>query len=240
MSSEVDIQALVPDLFRVRIPTSKAHLLNCYLWRGPDGVTIFDTGWPDSAALLAQALTQVDRRTSDVERIVLSHFHEDHVGSAAQISTWSPSTIVAGRADAPFIRGERPGPPPILTAAEQALHPPLPGTTPPPPPCRVDHDADDGDVIDFAGGATVVHVAGHTPGSIALHLPRHGALLTGDLVAEFHGDVIVGAFNTDREQARHSISRLAETGATIAGFGHGDAVLNDAAERLTTCTDPLG
>jgi hypothetical protein len=66
-----------------------------------------------------------------------------------------------------------------------------------------------------------------------------GVLLTGDLVAESRGNVIVGPFNTDRDQSRLSIGRLAGTGARIAGFGHGEAVLTDAAQRLAHCTDPL-
>jgi glyoxylase-like metal-dependent hydrolase (beta-lactamase superfamily II) len=237
--SDGDVQHLAADLFRVRVPTAMAHALNCYLWLGPDGVTVVDTGWADSAPVIARALELLGRRTSDVERIVLSHFHDDHVGSAAAVAKWSPSTVVAGRADTPFIRGAEPGPWPTLTAAEQALNPPMPGTVAPPPPCRVDHEADDGDMLDFAGGAVVLHVGGHTPGSIALHLPRLGVLLTGDLVAEFRGNVIVGPFNIDRDQSRRSISRVAGTGARIAGFGHGQAVTSDAAQRLAHCTDPL-
>lgn len=240
MVGEVDVEELVTGLFRVRIPTTRAHLLNCYLWLGTDAVTVFDTGWADSAPVLVKALRQLDRKTSDVGRIVLSHFHDDHVGSAAEVAGWSSSTVVAGREDAPFIRGERPGPWPDLTEAERALNPPMPGTIAPPPPCRVDHEAEDGDELDFAGGAVVMHVAGHTPGSIALHLPARGVLLTGDLLAESGGKVIVGVFNTDREQVHRSISRFARTGAQIAGVGHGDAILTDAAERLATCTDPFG
>jgi glyoxylase-like metal-dependent hydrolase (beta-lactamase superfamily II) len=83
------------------------------------------------------------------------------------------------------------------------------------------------------------HVGGRTPGSIALHPPRLGVLLTGDLVAESRGNVIVGPYNTDRDQSRRSISRLAGTDARIAGFGHGEPVPRDAAQRLAHCTDPL-
>jgi glyoxylase-like metal-dependent hydrolase (beta-lactamase superfamily II) len=78
------------------------------------------------------------------------------------------------------------------------------------------------------------------PGGVALHLPARGVLLTGDLVAESNGKVIVGVFNTDREQVHRSIARLARTGAHTAGFGHGETVLADAADRLATCTDPFG
>ena len=86
-----------------------AHALNCYLWLGPYGVTVIDTGWADSTPIIARALGLLVRRTSDVEQIVLSHFHDDHVGSAATVAQWSPSTVAAGRADTPFIRGAEPG-----------------------------------------------------------------------------------------------------------------------------------
>jgi glyoxylase-like metal-dependent hydrolase (beta-lactamase superfamily II) len=141
---------------------------------GRDIAFVDFTAAADALASGGLPCSQLGRRTSDVERIVLSHFHDDHVGSAVAVAQWSPSAVVAGRADMPFIRGTEPGPWPALTAAEQALNPPMPGTVAPPPPCRVDHEAADGDVLDFAGGAVVLHVGGHTPGSIALHLPRLG------------------------------------------------------------------
>lgn len=34
----------------------------------------------------------------------------------------------------------------------------MPGTVAPPPPCRVDHEAADGDVLDFADRAVVLYV----------------------------------------------------------------------------------
>jgi glyoxylase-like metal-dependent hydrolase (beta-lactamase superfamily II) len=128
----------------------------------------------------------------------------------------------------------------VLTAAEQALDPPLPGTVAPPPPCRVDREVADGDVLDLAGGAVVVHVPGHTPGSIVLHLPRLDVLLTGDVVAEVRGSIITGVFDTDRARLECSIDRLAATGVGIAGPGHGEAVLTDAAARIAARSDPFG
>jgi hypothetical protein len=89
------------------------------------------------------------------------------------------------------------------------------------------------------GGAVVLHVGATPRAASRCACPRLGVLLTRDLVAESRGNVIVGPFNTDRDQSRRSIGRLAGTDAHIAGFGHGEAVTSDAAERLHTCTDPL-
>ena len=51
-----DVVQLAPRLHRLRIPGGAAHLLNCYLWVGETGVTLVDTGWPDSAEVIAEAL----------------------------------------------------------------------------------------------------------------------------------------------------------------------------------------
>lgn len=74
----IDIQTIAPDLFRLRIPSGKAHLLNCYLHLG-ETVTLIDTGWPDSAPLIVSALKKLGGSTDEIERIVLTHFHEDHL-----------------------------------------------------------------------------------------------------------------------------------------------------------------
>lgn len=231
-----DLQQLAPSLYRLRIPGGQAHLLNCYLWLGRDGVTLVDTGWSDSAALIEQALRSLGRNRADVTRIVLTHFHEDHVGAAAEIASWSQAEVIAGEADSTFVTGEGRGPLPVLTDGERALDP---GFEEPPhgPACRVDYPAMDGDVLDFAGGTRVIVVPGHTPGSIALYLPAADAVLTGDAVAEFNGQVILGVFNSDRDAAAKSLTRLAATGAKIAGFGHGEAVLENAAALIAAAVD---
>ncbi|OFB40006.1 MBL fold metallo-hydrolase [Mycolicibacterium sp. (ex Dasyatis americana)] len=232
-----DLLQMAPSLYRLRIPGGQAHLLNSYLWTEPDGVTLIDTGWADSAELIADALTELGLRRIHVKRIVLTHFHEDHSGAAAEIADWSDVEVIAGAGDAGYVRGE-PGPIPLLTDSERTLRPDL--VEPPNgPPCAVDRVVGDGDVLDFAGGARVIGVPGHTPGGIALYLPTADAVLTGDVVAEFNGQVIVGVFNTNRSELADSVAKLANTGAQRAGFGHGEPVLEDAAARIAGAADPF-
>lgn len=171
--------------------------------------------------------------------MVLTHFHEDHCGAAAEIAAWPGGVeVVAGSADAAFIRGDLPGPIPVLTQRERTVRAPLEESRHG-PACRVDRGVRDGDVLDFAGGARVIEVPGHTPGSIAVYLPAADAVLTGHAVAEFHGQVILGVFNVDREVAARSLNRMAATGAGLAGFGHGEAALIEAADRIATAVDPF-
>lgn len=73
-----------------------------------------------------------------------------------------------------------------------------------------------------------------------MYLPAADAVLTGDAVAEFNGQVILGVFNSDRQVAARSLSRLAATGAEIGGFGHGEAILEKASARIATAIDAFG
>ena len=54
--------------------------------------------------------------------------------------------------------------------------------TPQAEPVPVDGTLHEGDRLDLLGGATVVHVPGHTPGSIALHFPPQRLLICGDII----------------------------------------------------------
>src|SRR5439155_2516414 len=140
--------------------------------------------------------------------------------------------VVAHKADAPILRGDEPGPPPELTADERPLHAQVTAGLAPAPPVTVDREVRDGSVLDFGGGAHVIAVPGHTAGSIALHLPEHGVLLTGDAVAEHLGRIMLGVFNLDTKQAVRSMQRLAGLDVEIAAFGHGEPALHGAGDRL--------
>ncbi|GAA1542697.1 MBL fold metallo-hydrolase [Actinomadura kijaniata] len=228
----MDVITLAPRLYHLRFPVGHA-----YLWESPDGLTLVDTGLPGSAPLVGDAIRALGRDPSELRRIVLTHFHEDHVGSAAALA--GPGVeVLAHRADAPFIQGERPGPPPVLADWERPIWDGVQARikdVPEPDPVRVTRPLDGGDEIDLGGGTTAVAVAapGHTPGSVALHLPDERVLFTGDTVARGpDGRVILGVFNCDPEQAAATFRDLASLDAEIACFGHGDPARENAAAEL--------
>jgi glyoxylase-like metal-dependent hydrolase (beta-lactamase superfamily II) len=230
---------LLPQLYMLNFPVGHA-----YLWKGPSDLTLIDTSVPGSAPLIAEAIDDLGYARSDVRRLLLTHSHEDHAGSAAEIAAWGDVVVYAHRADAPVIRGETAGLPPKLAAWEQLLYDQVQTQLPagPPEPVRVDHELDDGDTIDLGGGmdAVAIAVPGHTPGSVAFHLPQPRVLFTGDTVARTpDGQLILGVFNVDPAQAAISFQRQADLDVEVACFGHGEPVTKNAAVELKAAAERM-
>jgi glyoxylase-like metal-dependent hydrolase (beta-lactamase superfamily II) len=226
----MDVIQVMPRLYFIRLPVGHA-----YLWRDPDGLTLIDTGLPGSAPLIAEAIHQAGYQLADLRRLVLTHFHADHIGAAADITSWGEVEVLAHHADAPFIRAQAAGPPPDLADWEQPIYDRVMSQLPlePAVPPRIDRELGDGDELGCGDGAVTVAVPGHTPGSIALYLPRHQVLFTGDAAARSPDrNVICGVFNVNRAQAAASFRRLAGLSVAVACFGHGEPLAHDAAAAL--------
>jgi glyoxylase-like metal-dependent hydrolase (beta-lactamase superfamily II) len=209
-----------------------------YAWTDDDGVTLIDAGPVGAGDEVRTALRSIGVDADAVQRIVLTHGHGDHAGSLAEIQTWSDATVVAHHREAPYVQGEETIPDPVLVEWERPLFAQVGGHLSP-PPAKVHQQVKDGDILPFGGGARVIAVPGHTAGSIALHLPDEGVLFTGDTVASYEGEVILGVFNRDRTETIASLAKLAQLDTDIVAFGHGDPVDSAGGSRLQTLAASL-
>ena len=223
----MDSTPVTPNLTMLRV-----NGWQLYTWRDGDSVTLVDTGAPNSGTQILTALP-------GLERIVLTHGHVDHCGSAAELHDATGAPVLVGAGDAAVIRGEAPMPPPVFEDWEKPIHERVSADLPDvAPPVTALHELHDGDVLDFGGGAEILAIPGHTHGSIAIHLPQHGVLFTGDTIANV-GTVILGTFNQDRGRTVASFQRLAGLDVETACFGHGEPIASGAGIRIREIADKL-
>ena len=96
----------------------------------------------------------------------------------------------------------------------------------------------DGATLNVPGSPRVVHLPGHTAGSVAFHAPARDAVFVGDAFAT--RNVITGrrgphfatTFNEDNRRAIASAARLDGLAAWHVLAGHGDAWPKGLAEAL--------
>jgi metallo-beta-lactamase class B len=128
--------------------------LSAILITSPTGAVLIDGVMPESAAEIANNITSVGVKLSDVKLIVNSHAHIDHAGGIAELQRRTGATVAALPWSAEALRSgkKHPGDPQF--------------DTPMAPPERVANvrTIKDGEVL-TAGGVTITahKTAGHTP-----------------------------------------------------------------------------
>lgn len=212
-----------------RIPTAPADFLNSYLLQGDDGtLTLVDAGTKGAPRKILAALAALGRSPGDVTHLLLSHAHNDHAGGARSVVEATGSAVSTHEREAVYVREGR-MPQPDTSTRGGRLMARLPGSLKGFARVGVDATFQDGDVLPVAGGITVVHTPGHTPGHCSFLHPGSGVLITGDAIFNVRG--LRYSFKnscTDVRLSRDSAQRLGELDFDVAGFTHGAHVATDA------------
>ncbi len=164
--------------------------VNWFIVEQGSRLTVVDAGVPSSWSSLLDALGRLGRNLSDVEALVLTHAHFDHVGFAERARTELRIPVHAHADEVPVTRH------PLRYKRERSpllypfLHPKaLPivaafvrnGVLRTPGIGAITTYADR-QTLDVPGTPTVVATPGHTLGHCSLHFPDRDALIAGDAV----------------------------------------------------------
>lgn len=198
-------------------------------------LTLIDTGRPGSIDRIARALGPVNKKVEDIEQIVITHAHHDHIGSAAELRERSGAKVMIHHADAAVARGDagfyRLGTSGTVAKITSPWRERL-QTWARFPDVEIDALLDDGDEID--PGLRIVGTPGHSPGHISVLLAGVRLLHVGDALWNvLRTGVAPMMFNLDTAAAMRSVQRLAALdGYRRATFGHGPPMLRGARRRI--------
>ncbi len=221
---------------------SKYH--NFYFITDGGKATLVDAGASKEIGKLDTGLLSLGMSRADVELIVLTHAHADHIGFANEAS--GEGTLVKAHADeAPRVRDTHgysvaPGKLPLWRPAIWGLLFALvkAGVTNAP---RVKDIAtfEDGETLDVPGRPRAIHTPGHTEGHAAFYLEDRGLLFTGDALVTMNlkggrrgPQSLADVFHTDAAQARTSLSLLTGLDTKLVLPGHGNPWEGQAADAV--------
>jgi glyoxylase-like metal-dependent hydrolase (beta-lactamase superfamily II) len=227
---------------------------NWYIVEDGGRLTIVDAGVPSSWRSLLDALRQLGRSTGDVEALVLTHAHFDHVGFAERARAELGVPVWAHEREVPLTKHpwryqhESPRTKYLLTrpkalpiVASLALH----RAFFPKPIAAVSTYGNDG-TLDVPGSPRIVFTPGHTLGHCALHLPERDVLIAGDAVVTLNpytgergAQMVARAAVADSRQNLESLSTIAATGAGTVLTGHGEP-WRDGAEAIAEAARRVG
>jgi glyoxylase-like metal-dependent hydrolase (beta-lactamase superfamily II) len=210
---------------------------NYFLVEGDGGtVTLVDAGHPTSWDSFTGALKRIGRTPDDVDALVLTHGHFDHVGFAERARRDLDIPVYVHENDVPLTRHpwrydhERPRS--YYLATQLRALPIIAAYVRSrsfwAPPVREVKRFSNGS-LPVAGSPRVIPTPGHTLGHVALHFPDRDAVIVGDAfvtldpyTARRGPRLVARAATADSERALRTLDALAETGARAAYVGHGE------------------
>lgn len=207
-------EEIQPGIYLLKVPFSG-------LWTGVVLVTGEENCLIDSGALdedvdgyILPALAELGMEITDIQWLLNTHSHGDHIGGHARLRSLANVKIAAHVSSAPKI--ENPVPYAIQTRTKFPEHSPAPQCYLQGVP--VDRILEDGDII--AGRLQVIHTPGHDDDCVCWYDLKTKTLITGDSL-QANGTPAQGVgFYKDLDAYLATVTRLQQLGAENILCGH--------------------
>ncbi len=220
--------AVAPGLNQLRAVASRVTVVTA-----GERALVIDAGARGSVGLVVSGLEALGIQPEQVAVIAITHHHPDHTGGLARLSRATGARVAAHRLDAGVIDGTEPRPDPyrneFVAGVTRPIVRALYGDA-----VTVDTSLKDGDLLPFEEEVRVVHIPGHTPGSICLFIPGKGTIVVGDALQFRYGKLGPPAENVtaDNRLARESLAKLLPLDFHTICFSHYPPLTTNAHREL--------
>lgn len=188
-------------------------------------LSVVDAGLMGKGGYKIQAIQKLGIKLSDIKRIIMTHTHLDHIGCLKEIRAQIPHAelwIHEEEAN-PIEKGDERGVYGMEMFRSMCMS--QYGLKPGEFKFKVDRKLKEGDKLDMGGLSwEVLHIPGHSAGSVALYDRSQKVLIPGDVV---YADYAIGRFDlhgAEGTMLAKSLLRLAELDVEILLPGHNRVV----------------
>ncbi|HAH08454.1 MAG TPA: hypothetical protein DCM05_18335 [Elusimicrobia bacterium] len=201
--------------------------VNAYLLEGTQDMTLVDAGPAKTADALLDELKDNGFSFKDVQRAVITHAHADHCGALTALMAKHRFKVYAHPKDIPALTGKAPRAPGGLKSFCMGFfHEPLQ----PWEPIDVALPVEPGQPVRGLPQWQILHLPGHTEGSLGLYHPTRQVLLCGDALSNRGGRLHLPAqsYLKDAAAARSTLESLAKMDCDVLACGHGPLIRGGA------------
>ncbi len=224
------LQEIVPNVFTF----TGLMVGRVYLITQGDGLTLIDASIPPAGSKILAQLKAAGHSLEDVNRILITHAHPDHVGGIVEIQKATGAKLMVPEGEVSTIQGEHPIPsaPTRFTPPETILE-----------NMTADATMADGDILeDVYDGLHCVSTPGHAPGHMAYWQPQTRVLFCGDAIFNMPIKMRLPYqfLTVDMAKNIRSIGKIAKLEPEVICFGHGKPVTQNASQMLHEFAKKVG
>jgi glyoxylase-like metal-dependent hydrolase (beta-lactamase superfamily II) len=188
--------------------TDKNHSMESWILDCEKTILVDGGMTPEHVKGIGQELESIGKTWKDVDLILITHKHGDHINNLPELVELTGAPIKAQKLEAPLIEAAK-------GVKVEGL--------------------EDGAVLPYCGGIKIIHVPGHTEGNSSYYLAKHKAIIAGDTIfGDEDGNLMPPPerYCLDVEQATREMKRLLDYDFENFIYTHGKDLIGGAKEKV--------
>lgn len=199
---------ILENVYSIDHSADKNHSLESWILDCEKTILIDGGMTPEHVKGIGRELESIGKAWKDVDLILITHKHGDHVNTLPELVELTGAPIKAQKLEAPLIEAAK-------GVKVEGLE---------------DHE-----VLPYCGGIEIIHVPGHSEGNSCYYLKKHKLIIAGDTIRADVPGVITPPpekYCLDVEEATREIKRLLDYDFDHLIYSHGVDTMEGAKEKV--------